>query len=156
MWQAVRFLTGPPPIQPCKENAMKILILPSLLLLLLPSYEVMAGETTFVNGARPWNFSPRSRENHLTMQMRGPDASREATAGNVAGLTGYPGVTYSSQSTAIGNWIQVEMTLGDGSEGLVMIENDQTNNGDQQSLSDILGEIIETYQADYLTGEITE
>ncbi len=39
------------------------------------------------------------------------------------------------------------MILGDGSEGLIMIENDQTNNGDQQSISDILGELIETYQS---------
>jgi hypothetical protein len=29
-----------------------------------------------------------------------------------------------------------------------MIENDQTNSGDQQSVSDILGELIETYQGD--------
>lgn len=107
----------------------------------------LAGETTFVVGARPWNFQPRSREHHLNLQMAGPDAtSRQAgtVGGGVApGPSGYP---IASNSYAIGNWIQVDMHLGDGSEGLIMIENHQTSNGDQQAVSDVLGELIDTYQ----------
>jgi hypothetical protein len=110
--------------------------------LLLP-LDAFAGETTFVIGARPWNFSQRSRENHLTLQMRGPEAMEARQAGQAAA-----GPINISNSYAIGNWVQVEMLLGDGSEGLIMIENDQTNKGDQQSVSDILGKLIETYQAD--------
>ncbi|SFQ69730.1 hypothetical protein SAMN05421853_12512 [Roseivivax halotolerans] len=109
--------------------------------------DVFAGETTFVVGSRPWNFSQRSRENHITMHMRGPEGMTAPQSGAaVQGGSGGPG--YVSNSYAIGNWVQVDMVLGDGSEGLIMIENDQTNNGDQQSVSDILGELIETYQAD--------
>lgn len=109
----------------------------------------MAGETTFVIGARPWNFQPRSRESHLRLHMAGPDATRgqggvfAGGAGGGAGVTGYP---INSNSYAIGNWVQIDMHLGDGSEGLIMVENDQTNSGDQQSVSDVLGELIDTYQ----------
>lgn len=107
----------------------------------------MAGETTFVIGARPWNFQPRSREHHLNMQLTGPDAlARGAGSFPGGGGPGFPGYPITSNSYAVGNWIQVEMHLGDGSEGLIMIENDQTNNGDQQSLSDVMGELINAYQ----------
>ena len=124
---------------------MKIMA-PLSICLLLP-LDALAGETTFVVGSRPWNFSQRSRENHLTMHMRGPDGMR-ASEGGVAGQSAAAGPGYVSNSYAIGNWVQVDMVLGDGSEGLIMIENDQTNKGDQQSVSDILGELIETYQTD--------
>ncbi|MBS1302701.1 hypothetical protein [Loktanella sp. SALINAS62] len=124
---------------------MKI-IAPLSICLLLP-LEAVAGETPFVIGSRPWNFAPRSRENHLTLHMRGPDAMR-ATKGDADGPSGASGPGYVSNSYAIGNWVQVYMTLGDGSEGLIMIENDQTNNGKQQSVSDILGDLIKTYQGD--------
>lgn len=107
----------------------------------------IAGETTFVIGARPWNFQPRSRENHLNLQMNGPDALRQGGAEIGVGVgPGYPGYPIISNSYAIGNWIQVDMDLGDGSEGLIMIENHQTNNGDQQSVSDVMGELIDAYQ----------
>ncbi len=119
---------------------------PLCIFLLLP-LQAFAGETTFVVGSRPWNFSQRSRENHLTMHMRGPEAMR-ATQEGPGGQAAAAGPGYVSNSYAIGNWVQVDMVLGDGSEGLIMIENDQTNNGDQQSVSDILGELIETYQSD--------
>jgi hypothetical protein len=81
------------------------------------------------------------------MHMRGPDAMR-STPGNTSGQAATAGYSNISNSYAIGNWVQVDMILGDGSEGLIMIENDQTNSGDQQSVSDILGEVIETYQSD--------
>ncbi len=104
-----------------------------------------AGETTAVNGARPWNFSPRSRENHLALHMNGPQAMQRS-----AGGLAEAGAGYVSNSYAIGNWVHVEMVLGDGSEGLMMIENDQTNRGNQQSVSDILGSLIESYQTNDL------
>lgn len=113
-----------------------------------------AGETTIVNGARPWNFSQRSRENHLTLHMNGPEALQRPAGGQIVGglaAGGQPaGAPYVSNSYAIGNWVQVDMVLGDGSEGLIMIENDQTNRGNQQSVSDILGSLIDTYQANDL------
>lgn len=118
-----------------------------LALCLLSPLDALAGETTFVTGSRPWNFSQRSKETHLSMHMRGPDAMRGQGAG-IPGQAGPAGAGYVSNSYAIGNWVQVDMILGDGSEGLIMIENDQTNQGDQQSVSDILGEVIETYQSD--------
>lgn len=124
---------------------MKMMV--SLSICLLFPLDAIAGETTFVVGSRPWNFSQRNRENHLTLHMRGPEAMR-ASQGGIAGQSTTARPHYVSNSYAIGNWVQVEMVLGDGSEGLIMIENDQTNNGDQQSVSDILGELIETYQAD--------
>ena len=105
----------------------------------------MAGETTFVIGARPWNFQARSRENHLSMQMRGREALQRGPMENGGGPR-HPGYPIISNSYAIGNWIQVDMHLGDGSEGLIMIENHQTNNGDQQSVSNVLGELMSAYQ----------
>lgn len=107
----------------------------------------LAGETTFVTGARPWNFQPRSRENHLHLQMTGPDAGR-AQAGALPGGTtsGVAGYNIQSNSYAIGNWIQVDMHLGDGSEGLIMIENHQTNDGTQHAVSDVLDQLIESYE----------
>ncbi|WP_378949511.1 hypothetical protein [Paracoccus sp. R86501] len=107
----------------------------------------IAGETTFVAGARPWNFQPRSRENHLRLQMSGPDALKRQSAGQTVGpATGATGYQILSNSYAIGNWIQVDMHLGDNSEGLIMIENHQTNEGTQHSVSDVLDQLIETYE----------
>lgn len=113
------------------------------IMLMLP-LEVLAGETTFVIGARPWNFDQRSRANHLNMQMMGPDGAGQS----FGGAGGYPGMPAISNAYAIGNWLQVEMHLAEGAEGLIMIENHQTSEGDQQAVSDVLGEIIDTYQAD--------
>ena len=102
-----------------------------------------AGETTFVTGARPWNFQPRSREYSLQMQTAGPDNAARSAQGSPFGGMGYP---IQSNSYAIGNWIQVEMTLAEGAEGLIMIENHQTNSGDQSSVSDVLNDLIESYE----------
>ncbi|MBD3677386.1 MAG: hypothetical protein HUJ27_03185 [Rhodobacteraceae bacterium] len=124
------------------EVKMKLLHL-ACIALVLP-IEAVAGETTFVIGARPWNFDQRSRSNHLNMQMMGPDGSGQG----FGGAGGYPGFPAVSNAYAIGNWLQVEMTLAEGAEGLIMIENHQTSLGDQQAVSDVMGEIIDTYQAD--------
>lgn len=124
--------------------------------LLLPfPKEALAGETTFVIGSRPWNFANRSRENHLAMHMRGPNGAESGFSSSNFGASGYPGYPVSSTSYAIGNWVQVDMHLGDGSEGLIMIENHQNNQGNQQSLSDALGEIMESYQTDASTAATT-
>lgn len=37
----------------------------------------------------------------------------------------------------MGNWQQIEMTLGDGAEGLIMTENHQTNEAEANALSKI-------------------
>ncbi|MBO9432322.1 hypothetical protein [Sulfitobacter sp. R18_1] len=129
-------------------------ILVVCLLLPVPK-EVWAGETTFVIGSRPWNFANRSRENHLTMQMRGPDSFGGAPSPPNLTASGHHGYPVSSTSYAIGNWVQVDMHLGDGSEGLIMIENHQNNQGNQQSVSDALGEIIDSYQTDASTNSKT-
>lgn len=126
---------------------MRRYLLPLLLVCTPP--EAVAGETTFVIGSRPWNFPQRSREHHLSMQLAGPDYARGTQgAGSAAPTAGssYPGLPIISNSYAIGNWIQVDMNLAAGAEGLIMIENHQTNDGNQQSLSDVLGEIIDTLQ----------
>lgn len=114
----------------------------TICMLLLFPLDALAGETSFVNGAKPWNFSQRSRENHLALQVRGREGLK-----TTGGSPTQAGAVYVSNSYAIGNWVQVEMLLGDNSEGLIMIENDQTNAGNQQSVSDILSGLIETYQA---------
>lgn len=46
-------------------------------------------------------------------------------------------IVNSSTSFAVGNWQQIEMTLGDGAEGLIMTENHQTNQAEAHSLSRI-------------------
>ncbi|MFP3342269.1 hypothetical protein R0J87_07110 [Halomonas sp. SIMBA_159] len=46
-------------------------------------------------------------------------------------------IVNSSTSIAVGNWQQIEMTLGDGAEGLIMTENHQTNQAEANSLSKI-------------------
>ncbi|AJE48643.1 hypothetical protein [Celeribacter indicus] len=128
---------------------MKYLLLPCLLL--VAPAESFAGETTFMVGSRPWNFVPRSRETHLTMQMRGPDSTGQAGSGVGILSGGYPGYPVASSAYAVGNWIQIEMSLAEGAEGLIMVENHQTSEGSQQSLSDALGEIAESYQIDDAT-----
>lgn len=109
--------------------------------MLLPAPTVvLAGETTFVTGSRPWNFSGRSRENSLAIQQGGKASlsPQTSSAGGAAPTT--------STSYAIGSWVQIEMKLGDGSEGLIMLENHQTNNGNQQAVSSALGDLIESLQ----------
>lgn len=114
-----------------------------------PAY---AGETTFVIGSRPWNFSDRSRESHLTIQQRGPDWGKPSSSAGAmpsgAGYPGYPGYPVSSNSYSIGNWVQIDMHVAEGAEGLIMLENHQDNTGDQQSVSDALGKIMETFQTE--------
>ena len=107
--------------------------------------EGFAGETPFVIGARPWNFESRSPQNHLLMQMRGRDGA-DLNAGNNPSTGSMQGYPIQSNSYAIGNWIQVEMILGEGADGLIMIENHQTSNGNQQSVSGVMNELIKTYQ----------
>lgn len=43
-------------------------------------------------------------------------------AGVAAADSGAP-IIINSNSTAVGNWQQIEMTLGEGAEGLIMTEN---------------------------------
>lgn len=71
-----------------------------------------------------------------------PAANRENTAAGgfnplANGSTDGIVIVNSSTSIAVGNWQQIEMTLGDGAEGLIMTENHQTNQAEANSLSKI-------------------
>ncbi|WP_445010103.1 hypothetical protein [Vreelandella stevensii] len=72
-----------------------------------------------------------------------PAASREGTAADgldtVASSEAPEGIIIinSSTSLAVGNWQQIEMTLGDGAEGLIMTENHQTNQAEANSFSKV-------------------
>lgn len=116
-------------------------------LCLFAPLEALGAETTGVIGSTPWDFEPRSREHHLAMQLQGPGSGQVGGFPGQGGISGYPGYPIYSNSYAIGNWIQVDMNLGDGSEGMIMIENHQTNDGNQQSTSDVLGDLIEILQS---------
>lgn len=114
------------------------------LLTICPQH-VFAGETTFVIGSRPYNFADRSRESHLTFQMRGPEWPNGGSSGGQAsvGSSGYP---VNSYAYSVGNWVQVDMNLAADAEGVIMIENHQDSSGDQQAVADAFGKIMETYQ----------
>lgn len=106
--------------------------------LLLPMAADAGG--TFATGSKPWSFENRSRENHLTMQMRGPGAA----PGSVS--AGYPGMPVISNTYAIANWVQVDMVLGDNSTGNITIDSTQTSTGSQTATSVVDGEILELYE----------
>ena len=101
--------------------------------------DVLAAGGTFSTGSKPWNFGNRSRENHLSMQMRGPTANSNSVT------SGYPGMPVISNTYAIANWIQVDMVLGDGATGDVTIDSTQTSEGSQTSTSVVDGEILKLY-----------
>lgn len=80
----------------------------------------------------------QARERNTAM----PAANRENTAASgldplANGSTDGIVIVNSSTSIAVGNWQQIEMTLGDGAEGLIMTENHQTNQAEAHSLSKI-------------------
>jgi len=101
-----------------------------------------AGWCCALRAPTPWNFRERSPETALTLtrQHMQDDLAARRAAQNPAGDGGLgPGVTIiNSNSYAIGNWQQIEMTLGDGAEGLIMTENHQDNGGDAQAISEVL------------------
>lgn len=71
-----------------------------------------------------------------------PAANRQNTAADgLNSVAGAPSegvmIVNSSTSFAVGNWQQIEMTLGDGAEGLIMTESHQTNQAEAHSLSKI-------------------
>ncbi|MEQ8695196.1 hypothetical protein [Bauldia litoralis] len=94
-------------------------------------------------GPHPWDFSERRPEVALAYQRaedRGTGGELIGAAG-VAAANGVP-LIINSNSMAVGNWQQIEMTLGKGAEGLIMTENHQDNSGDQKSTSDVVLESI--------------
>lgn len=126
----------------------------SLLLVMALTSPVEARDRDPLIGPYPYDFPERAntqsslllqearwrqaRERNNTM----PTANRENTAAD--GLDPLASessegiiIVNSSTSIAVGNWQQIEMTLGDGAEGLIMTENHQTNQAEANSLSKI-------------------
>lgn len=91
-------------------------------------------------GPYPYDFPARaSLQGSLILQ----EAKRRNGGGSGSGNSGASagginaGAIINNNSTAIsvGNWQQIEMTLGDGAEGLIMTENHQTNQAEASALS---------------------
>ncbi|MCD1642048.1 hypothetical protein [Aurantimonas coralicida] len=99
----------------------------------------VAGGREPLVGPHPWDFPERNRETAFAYQYARDNRGSAAGAAGVAGAFGSP-VIINSTSTAVGNWQQIEMTLGDGAEGLIMTENHQNNDGDAQATSNVMDE----------------
>ncbi|WP_193092077.1 hypothetical protein [Halomonas colorata] len=91
-------------------------------------------------GPYPYDFPTRaSIQGSLILQE-----ARRRNSGSVGSGSGGSGninagaiINNNSTSIAVGNWQQIEMTLGDGAEGLIMTENHQTNKAEANALSKI-------------------
>lgn len=109
--------------------------------LLNSSLQVEARERDPLMGPYPYDFPARaSVQGSLILQETkrrnggggsgaGPSGNGDINAGAI--------INNNSTSIAVGNWQQIEMTLGDGAEGLIMTENHQTNEAEANSMSKI-------------------
>lgn len=125
-----------------------------LLLLTITSFMAEARDKDPLMGPFPYDYPERANiQSSLLLQEARwrqarernnamPAARREDTAAGglnplASGSTDGIVIVNSSTSIAVGNWQQIEMTLGDGAEGLIMTENHQTNQAEANSLSKI-------------------
>lgn len=104
---------------------------------------VAAGRES-LRGPHAWDFPDRNRETAFAYQYaRDNRAANSGTgAAAIAGSLGGT-VIINNSTTAVGNWQQIEMTLGDGAEGLIMTENHQDNSGASTAGSSVLDEAFE-------------
>ncbi len=116
------------------------------------SIEAVAGGRESLRGPHPWDFPERNRETAFAYQYaRDNRAANNGTgAAAIAGALGGT-VIINNSTTAVGNWQQIEMTLGDGAEGLVMTENHQDNSGAATASTSILDNAFEA--ADWTGGD---
>ncbi|WP_018699034.1 hypothetical protein [Amorphus coralli] len=100
----------------------------------------MAGNREVLVGPHPWDFPDRNRYTSFAFQNARDNRTDEGLAGAAAigAGAGMPMIV-NSYSTAVGNWQQIEMTLAEGAEGLIMTENHQDNQGQAVSISDVMG-----------------
>ena len=101
----------------------------------------VAGGRESLRGPAPWDFPERNRETAFAYQYARDNASRIGAAAGIAGALG-SGVVINSNTYAVGNWQQIEMTLGDGAEGLIMTENHQDNSGDTTAETQTLDDAV--------------
>ena len=104
----------------------------------------VAGGRESLRGPHPWDFPDRNRETAFAYQYaRDNRAANNGTgAAAIAGALGGT-VIINNSTTAVGNWQQIEMTLGDGAEGLIMTENHQDNSGAATASTSILDNAFE-------------
>ncbi|WP_442487404.1 hypothetical protein [Halomonas litopenaei] len=91
-------------------------------------------------GPYPYDFPARaSIQGSLILQeaRRRNNGSGGSGSGGSGSINAGAIVNNNSTSIAVGNWQQIEMTLGDGAEGLIMTENHQTNEAEANALSKI-------------------
>lgn len=109
--------------------------------LLTTSLQVEARERDPLVGPYPYDFPARaSIQGSLILQeaKRRNSASGSGSRASGSGdINAGSIINNNSTSIAVGNWQQIEMILGDGSEGLIMTENHQSNQAEANSLSKI-------------------
>ncbi|ABE58421.1 hypothetical protein [Chromohalobacter israelensis] len=99
-----------------------------------------AGDRDPLVGPYPYDFPARaSIQGSLLLQeaRRRNSGSGDSGSDDRGSINAGAIVNNNSTSIAVGNWQQIEMTLGDGAEGLIMTENHQTNEAEANALSKI-------------------
>jgi thiamine phosphate synthase YjbQ (UPF0047 family) len=88
-----------------------------------------------LRGPHPWDFPDRNRETSFALQYAHDNRQRGKSGVNA----GYGSTVVINNTTmAVGNWQQIEMTLGDNAEGLIMTENHQDNTGTSRADSTVM------------------
>lgn len=109
--------------------------------MLCTSLQVQARERDALTGPYPYDFPARaSVQGSLILQeskRRNGIGGAKAGSGGSGDINAGAIINNNSTSIAVGNWQQIEMTLGDDAEGLIMTESHQTNEAEASSLSEI-------------------
>lgn len=84
-------------------------------------------------GKVPWDAAPRSAS--LSAQFQFQKKNGSGSSGGMDALTQYV-TNYNSSSSSIGNYTQVNQTLGDGATGTVSQSAEQDSSGTQTSNAD--------------------
>lgn len=130
-----------------KQHQLKVI---SILLITLGLTSVagpcVAIERDSLVGPHPYDFPFRDRTSSLVLE----ENRRRASAPAAGACCGQQSGVYSN-STAVGNWQQIEMILGDGAVGTIIVESDQNNEGNSYSVSDVLNERKESTTDDSLS-----
>ncbi|EPF2958748.1 hypothetical protein ACSL9D_004016 [Vibrio alginolyticus] len=112
--------------------------LTTFFLLTLVSVSINARPQDPVRGPHPYDFPARNAQTSLVLQEnRDRNRNSGAKQHGVLGGDMSAGVIINNTTIAAGNWQQIEMTLGDGSEGMIMSESHQDNTGDSQANSQV-------------------
>ncbi|QSV17655.1 hypothetical protein [Photobacterium ganghwense] len=117
------------------------------------SLMLQAGQFDPVRGPHPYSFPARNAQSSLVLyENKKKQESAKSQLSSILGGSG-TGIFINNTTISAGNWQQIEMTLSEGSEGMIMSESHQDSNGNAQSNSQINNDSESTKNSQSAVGD---